>query len=331
MERPEPIILPSVFSGETADIYFVRTHEVMERAGLNPRASMELFPARGGLLCGMREVIALLKRVLPPDSEVWGREEGETMSRKETVLRITAPYQSYGIYETALAGFLSQESAWATAARECVDAAGPVPVISFGARHVHPNVAAAMDYAAVVGGCLSCSSVEGARLAGVPAAGTMPHALIICFGDTVAAALAFDEHLPPDVPRTVLVDTFHDEVEESLRVAEAMKERLQGVRLDTPGERGGVTPDLIKEVRARLDLAGFPHVQIFVSGGVTPERIVGMRDAGARVDGYGIGSYITSAPPIDFTADIHEIEGRPVAKRGRLPGLTPNPRLKRLL
>ena len=325
MDRPEPLILSSVINGDSADIYFLRTRDVLAREGLNPVAAMELFPARDGLLCGMREAVALLKRVLPPGAEVWGLEEGEAMSRKETVLRITAPYQSYGIYETALAGYLSQESAWATAARECVEAADGVPVISFGARHVHPNVVAAMDYAAVVGGCASCSSVEGARLAGVAASGTMPHALIICLGDTVAAALAFDRHMPPDVPRTVLVDTFHDEAEESLRVAEAMRDRLQAVRLDTPGERGGVTPDLVKEVRARLDLAGFPSVQIFVSGGVTPERIATMGREGARVDGYGIGSYITSAPPIDFTADIHEIEGRPVAKRGRLPGITPNP------
>lgn len=324
-------ILPSVLSGDTANVYFLRTREVLARTGLNPRATMEFFPARDGLICGMREAVSLLRKVLPADAEVWGLEEGEAMSRKETVLRITAPYQSYGIYETALAGFLAQESAWATAARECVAAADGIPLISFGARHVHPNVAAAMDYAAVVGGCQSCSSVEGARLAGVTPSGTMPHALIICFGDTVAAALAFDEHMPPEVTRTVLVDTFHDEAEESLRVAEAMKEHLQSVRLDTPGERGGVTPDLVKEVRARLDLAGFPWVRIFVSGGVTPERIVRMRAEGARVDGYGIGSYITSAPPIDFTGDIHEIDGRPVAKRGRLPGITPNPRLKRLL
>ena len=331
MAKPDPSILPSVINGDTSDIYFLRTRDVLAHESLNPVAAMELFPARDGILCGMREAIALLKRVLPPEAEVWGLEEGEAMSRKETVLRITAPYQSYGIYETALAGYLSQESGWATAARECVEAAEGVPVISFGARHVHPNVVAAMDYAAVVGGCVSCSSVEGARLAGLAASGTMPHALIICLGDTVAAALAFDRHMTPDVPRTVLVDTFHDEAEESLRVAEAMRDRLHSVRLDTPGERGGVTPDLVKEVRARLDLAGFPSVQIFVSGGLTPERIAGMREEGARVDGYGIGSYITSAPPIDFTADIHEIEGRPIAKRGRLPGITPSPRLKRLL
>jgi len=31
---------------------------------------------------------------------------------------------------------------------------------------------------------------------------------------------------------------------------------------------------------------------------------------------------------IDFTADFHEVEGKPIAKRGRMRGVTPNPRLK---
>jgi nicotinate phosphoribosyltransferase len=292
---------------------------------------MEVFPARDGLLCGMREVVSLLRGALPQGSEVWGLHEGESFVHKEVVLRITAPYQSYGIYETAIAGYLSQESGWATAARECVEAAQGVPMICFGARHVHPDVSAVMDYAAVIGGCLSCSSVAGARLAGIEPAGTMPHALIICFGDTVEAALAFDKFLPPDVPRTVLVDTFRDEAEESVRVASVMGERVRGVRLDTPGERGGVTPELVKEVRARLDQGGFNHVEIFVSGGVTPQRMREMREIGARVDGYGVGSYITSASPIDFTADLKEVEGKPIAKRGRIPGIIPNPRLTRLI
>jgi len=103
------------------------------------------------------------------------------------------------------------------------------------------------------------------------------------------------------------------------------------VRLDTPGERGQVTPDLVKEVRARLDLAGFKHVGIFVTGGVSLERIKQFVEEGAPVDGFGVGSYITGAKPIDFTADLHEIEGKPIAKRGRIPGITPNPRLKRIM
>jgi nicotinate phosphoribosyltransferase len=137
--------------------------------------------------------------------------------------------------------------------------------------------------------------------------------------------------MPPEVPRISLVDTFKDEAEESLRVAEALGEKLNSVRLDTPGERGRVTADLVKEVRVRLDLAGYSKVKIFVSGGLDPERITYFLDNGAPVDGLGVGSYISSARPIDFTADLHEIEGKPIAKRGRIPGITPNPRLKRVM
>jgi len=331
---PVPEFKPSkeVLSGDTADIYFLRTVEILEKEGLNPVATMEVFGSRAGILCGIEEVKALLDEVLPGDNrEVWALAEGDSISKKEVVLRITAPYQSYGVYETSIVGILAHCSGWATAARECVDAAGDLPLISFGARHVHPSVAGVMDYAAVVGGCQGCSSVIGAHLAGIEASGTMPHALIIVVGDTVKATVLFDKHMPPDVPRVSLVDTFLDEDEESLRVAEALREKLQSVRLDTPSELGGVTVALVKKVRARLDEGGFKHVGIFVSGGMTPERIKQFIKEGAPVNGFGVGSYISGAKPIDFTADLHEVDGKPIAKRGRTPGITPNPRLKRVL
>lgn len=116
-----------VLSGETADIYFARTLEIMRKEGLNPVATMEFFASRAGVLCGMDEVKALLAKVLPRDkSEVWALAEGDAMSEREVVLRITAPYQSYGLYETAIDGTLAHCSGWATAARECVAAAGGI-------------------------------------------------------------------------------------------------------------------------------------------------------------------------------------------------------------
>jgi nicotinate phosphoribosyltransferase len=301
---------PHVLAGDTADVYFLRTLRVMEAEGVNPTAAMETFPHRDGLLCGMREVGALLGKALPQGAEVWGLEEGEQISAREVVLRIKASYLSYAVHETAILGILAQESGWAQAARQCVEAAEGVPVVSFGARHVHPLVAPHMDYAAIVGGCATASTTMGAGMVGKEPSGTMPHAMIICFGDTVKAAVAFDKHMELEVPRIVLVDTFLDEPQEALRVAEALGERLQAVRLDTPGERGGVTPELVKEVRARLDQAGFRHVRLFVSGGVTPERIRQFLATGAPVDGFGVGSYISSAAPNDFTADLKEVEGK---------------------
>ena len=53
-------------------------------------------------------------------------------------MRITARYSAFGLYETAILGILSQSTGWATAARRIVEAAAPIPVIGFGARHVHP-------------------------------------------------------------------------------------------------------------------------------------------------------------------------------------------------
>jgi nicotinate phosphoribosyltransferase len=92
-----------------------------------------------------------------------------------------------------------------------------------------------------------------------------------------------------------------------------------------------VTVDLVREVRARLDQAGFPGVGIYVSGGMDAERVAEFVSAGAPVDSFGIGMAISSAPPIGFTADIKEVEGRPWTKRGRIPGLMPNQRLRRVL
>jgi len=325
-----------VLAGDTADVYFERARRILAAEGLDPVVTMEIFAREEAVLCGAAEALAYLREILghgkqhDPPAVVESLQDGEAIGPKEVVMRISARYSSFGVYETAILGILSQSTGWATAARRVVEAAAPIPVIGFGARHVHPSVADQMDYASVVGGCVGASTPAGARLAGLAPTGTMPHALIIIFGDTVRAAEAFDRHIDPDVPRIVLVDTFKDEAEEALRVADALGDRLWGVRLDTPSERGRVTADLVKEVRARLDQAGHPRVKIVVSGGLDLERIAYFKESGAPIDSFAVGSAISDASPIDFTGDLKEIDGRPVAKRGRIPGRTENPRLQRV-
>jgi nicotinate phosphoribosyltransferase len=326
----------AVRTGDTADVYFQRAQAILRAEHLDPVVVMEVFSRDAGILCGAAEVHEFLATVLGPDNGhdpapiVESLVDGDPFDSKEVVMRIEARYSAFGLYETAVLGTLAQCSGWATAARAIVDAAAPIPVIGFGARHVHPSVADQMDYASVVGGCIGASTPAGARMAGLAPTGTMPHALVLIFGDTVRAAEAFDRHIDPEVPRIVLVDTFKDEAEESLRVAEALGERLWGVRLDTPSERGRVTPDLVKEVRARLDQGGHGHVRIVVSGGLDAERIGVFKAAEAPVDSFAVGSAISDASPIDFTGDLKEIDGRPIAKRGRIPGRTENPRLRSL-
>lgn len=315
-----------ILCGATSDIYFVRTHEILSKMGLaETPVTAEVFCRKAGVFAGIQEVLDLLS---DHDVEVWALPEGTTMQAKEVVLRIKGSYGEFGIFETPLLGLMASSSGWATAAREAKDAALGKPVLCFGARHIHPAVAPVMERAAVIGGCDGASCILAAKLAGCEPQGTIPHAMILIIGDTVRAAEAYHELMPPDAPRTVLVDTFKDEAEETLRVAEALGADLGGVRLDTPGERGGVTPHLVKEIRARLDQKGYHHVRIFVSGGLDPERIRSLSEAGA--DAFGVGSYISAARPIDMTLDLKEINGEPLTKRGRIPGLTHNDRLTKM-
>lgn len=86
---------------------------------------------------------------------------------------------------------------------------------------------------------------------------------------------------------------------------------------NTPGSRRGDYEHIVREIRWKLDAKGFDDVNVFVSGGITSDRMRNVRD---DVDGFGIGGYVSNADPIDFTLDIVEVEGPPTAKREKLSG-----------
>ena len=316
-----------IIQGATADVYYVRALEILSQEGkANTCVTAEIFPSRPGVLAGIPECLRLFEG-LP--LRVWGMVEGDTFEAKDPILRITGPYSLFGPYETALLGILASSSAWATRAAECKSAANGLPFYCFGARHIHPAVAPVMERAALVGGAEGAACILGAKFMGLEPVGTIPHSLVLIMGDTLKAAVSYNTYMPKDAPRTILIDTFKDECEEALRVAQVLGDDMGGIRLDTPMERGGVTEDLVREARARLDMSGFKHVRIFVSGGLNPEKMTRLAAAGA--DAFGVGSYISAARPINMTMDIKEIEDVPIAKRGRIPGITHNPKLKRLM
>ncbi|MGX8794599.1 nicotinate phosphoribosyltransferase [Fusibacter sp. JL298sf-3] len=313
-----------IISGRTTDVYFLRTLDILSELELaDAQVVAEIFPRKPGVLAGMDECLNLLKG---KNLKVWALEEGETFEKKDTVLRIEGAYKDFAIFETTLLGMLASASGWATASRRVKEACGDKFFLCFGARHVHPAVAPVMERAAVVGGAGGASCILAAKLSGIEPSGTVPHSAMLIGGDTLRVAEVYDRIADPAHNRIVLVDTYKDEVEEAIRVAEALNGKLYGIRLDTPSERGGVSEGLVKEMRAKLDLAGFEAVKIFVSGGLTPERIELLSVAGA--DAFGVGSYISAASPIDMTMDVKVVNGKPVAKRGRIPGVVENPKLK---
>lgn len=315
-----------IMNGATTDIYFIRTMDILSSMGLAEKTVVaEIFSRKEGVFAGLDDVKALL---MDKNIEWWSLENGDRFKEKEALMVIKGPYSEFGAYETVLLGMLASACGWATAASEIKEACGDKTFLCFGARHLHPAVAPCMERAAVVGGASGASCILAAKEMDMAPSGTLPHAAMLIAGDTELIADHYNKLMPEDHKRIVLVDTFKDEVEESIRIAKMMGDNLYGVRVDTPSERGGVTPGLIRELRAKLDFEGFEKVKIFVSGGLTPERIRVLSEAGA--DSFGVGSYISSASPIDMTMDIKEVDGRPIAKRGRIPGIVENKNLKKI-
>jgi nicotinate phosphoribosyltransferase len=307
-------------NGRVTDVYFERAIQVLKEKGVNKYVKAEFvvkkFPGnyQWGVFAGLDEVIKLLEG-LPITLKAM--PEGTIFRTNEPVMTIEGMYLDFAVYETAILGLICQASGIATKSARCKLAGGDKLVVHFGARRMHPAITPMIDRSSYIGGCDGVATPVGAKLLGIPPSGTMPHAMILLFGDTVEAVKAFDEIIDPKIPRIALIDTFTDEKFEAIRVAEALGEKLYGVRLDTPSSRRGNFLAILKEVRWELDIRGFKNVKIFVSGGVDEETIKQLNEV---VDAYGVGTTISSAPVLDFAMDIVEIEGKPMAKRGKLSG-----------
>jgi nicotinate phosphoribosyltransferase len=307
-------------SGEVYDVYFERTVEILKARGDRRRVKAEVYLKalpedwEWGVLAGIEEAAALLEG-LPVD--VRAMDEGTIFAPYQPVMVVEGVYVDWAQYETALLGVLCQASGIATKAARCKKAAGDRPVISFGARRMHPALAPMIERNAFVGGCDGVAVTKAAELIDEDPMGTIPHALVLMIGDTVEALKAFHDVVDRKVRRVALIDTLQDEKFEAIRVAQALGNDLYAVRLDTPSSRRGDLYRIVEEVRWELNLRGFGHVKIITSGGIDEYEILRLNPV---VDAYGVGTSIANAPVVSFALDITEIEGRPSAKRGKWSG-----------
>ncbi|MSQ28613.1 MAG: nicotinate phosphoribosyltransferase [Dehalococcoidia bacterium] len=309
-----------VKQGRVTDVYFQRALEVLLGTGTDKRVRAE-FVAKTlpegwpwAVLAGIEECAHLLEglrvtvRALP---------EGTVFRPLQPVLEVEGRYTEFGALETALLGMLCQVSGVATKAARFRKLAGDTPVTSFGARRIHPAIAPAIERAAYIGGCSGVATVAAAQMLGIEPTGTMPHALVLLMGSTVDAALAFNRIIDRSVRRIVLIDTFNDEKFEAVNVANALGDDLFAIRLDTPASRRGDFRQILQEVRWELDLRGYQHVHLFASGGLSEASVP---ELAGLVDGFGVGTEVSNAPVVDFAMDIIEVDGEPLAKRGKLSG-----------
>ena len=53
-----------ILSGDSADVYFARAERILEREGMDPVVTMEVFTRQAAILCGIDEAKNLLGHVL---------------------------------------------------------------------------------------------------------------------------------------------------------------------------------------------------------------------------------------------------------------------------
>jgi len=315
-----------ILSGKITDIYFIRTKKIIAAKHLEDvRVRMEIhtgsLPEKysWAVYAGLEEALKLLEG---KPLDVYSLPEGTLIRDNFPVMVIEGRYYDICEYETPLLGILRHYTSVASRAARFKKLAMDRVILYFGLRGAHPAIAPMLDRAAYIGGLDGVSGAFNEETIGVKPSGTMPHALILVFGDEVEAWKAYDEVLDESVPRIALIDTFNDERFAAVKAVEALGDRLYGVRLDTPRSRRGNMKAIIREILWTLRLMGKEgKVKIVVSGGIGEKAVAELRDV---ADAFGVGTAITYPPSVDMSMDIVEIERNgewiPYSKRGKDPG-----------
>jgi nicotinate phosphoribosyltransferase len=247
--------------------------------------------------------------------EVDAMPEGAVFFPNEPILRVVAPLPVAQLVESRLINIVHFQSLVASKAARMVLAAPGKRLVDFGLRRAHGAEAGLMAArASFVAGFDATATAAAGMLWDIPVSGTMAHAFIQAFDDEGAAFEAFARARPEGL--TLLIDTYDTEAAARKVVALAPRLakdgiRIQGVRLDS-----GDLVALSKSVRRILDDGGLREVTIFASGGLDEDDLIEFASAGAPIDGFGIGTSLTTssdAPALDCAYKLEEYAG--VARR----------------
>lgn len=350
-------------SALSTDLYELTMAAGYYAGGWTGRATFELFvrdlpPNRGYLIAaGLEQALGFLEqfrftpeeiaylrsvpalRGAPPEffdrylptfrftGEVWAIPEGTPVFPMEPLIRVTAPIAEAQLVETGLLATVMFQTAIASKAARVVEAAAGRPVIEFGSRRAHGIEAALYAArAAYIGGCDGTSNVEAGYRFGIPVSGTMAHSWVMAHGDEMEA---FRHFVSLYGERSVLLLDTYDALDAARRVA-ASDLRPAAVRLDS-----GDVVALSRAVRAILDAGGKRDTRIFVSGDLDEYRIAALLEAGAVVDGFGVGTALSTssdAPALGGIYKLVEVErgAEPVPVMKLSPGKRTYPARKQV-
>ncbi len=243
--------------------------------------------------------------------------EGTAFFADEPILRVTAPLPEAQFVETRLINLLHFQSLIASKAARVVLATQGRLVVDFGLRRAHGGEAGLLAArASYIAGFAGTATVLAERLFGIPTYGTMAHSFVEAHDDEVAAFADFARARPDRL--TLLIDTYDTEAAARKVVTLAPRLAAEGVAIRAVRLDSGDLAHLSRSVRVILDQGGLADVTIFVSGGLDEDAIAGLIAGGAPIDGYGVGTSLTTSsdvPALDCAYKLQEYRGTPRRKQ----------------
>jgi nicotinate phosphoribosyltransferase len=222
--------------------------------------------------------------------------EGTLVFANEPLVRVCGPIAQCQLLETALLNIFNFQSLIATkAARVCL-AAKRDPVIEFGLRRsqgVDGGLTAAR--AAYIGGCAGTSNLQAGERFGIPVSGTQAHSWVMFFENELEAFQSYARAMPNNC--IFLVDTYNSisGIRHAIEVAGELRRQgheMIGVRLDS-----GDGVALSIKARRMLDKAGFAKAKIVGSGDLDEYMITDLKQRGAKIDVWGVGTKLSTGQP----------------------------------
>lgn len=338
------------------DLYQLTMLQAYWSEGLIEKATFDLFVRRLPkhrnylLFCGLESALDYLENLAFRDEDIaylatlsqfqegfleWLRSfrftgsvrampEGSVFFPNEPVLSVTASIAEAQLVETFLLNQITVQTLFASKAARVVRAAQGREVVDFGMRRAHGTDAAMKGARSFfTAGANSTSNVAAGRAFGIPVTGTMAHSYIEAHANEANAFEAF-QNLYPET--TLLIDTY-DTLEGVDRVIEMAKEKGNAFRVGALRLDSGDLIELSREARKRLDAAGLERVKLFASSSLDEWRITEMIAAGAPIDGFGVGTRMTTSqdsPTLDTVYKLAAYAGAPKMKlsedKTTLPG-----------
>ncbi len=331
------------------DLYMLTMLQGFFHEGMEEPATYEFFvrdlpPERGFLLAaGLEQVLEYLETVRFSEQElawlasterfdqdfvdylgrfrfsgdVYAMAEGTVFFPNEPILRVTAPIPQAQFIESRVINLLHFQTLLASKAARCVLVAPGKLLVEFGLRRAHGAEAGLLAArAAYLAGFGGTATVLAGKQYDIPIFGSMAHSFVQAHSTESAAFEAFAHAQPNNV--VFLIDTYDTEAaaQKVVELAPRLKAEgiaIKGVRLDS-----GNLGDHARKVRKILDEGGLSRTNIFSSGNLDEHMLRELLQAGAPIDGFGIGTRLDTsadAPYLDCAYKLVEYAGHPRRKR----------------